>query len=313
MPNMADETAAIRALLQDKLADIETAILSSGGGGGVYQPLDDDLSAIAALTTTAYGRALLELADGAALLAALSLGTAAARNIGTASANVPDIGIADLRYQAISAALAAYATANPSDFGLELVQAAGPGPLQDMAGIYPGSLLQPVDHGGLIAWTVDPTTVTNTLALTSGQIWVHRLISTRSQAVTKIMVACQAAGSGLTAGQNMAAILDAAGNRIAQTGDLSAVWNATGNLTLNLSASVNLYAGYSYYVALLAVGTTPPTLRRANLTNTLIGNFNSPTSAPRFATSAGGKTSIPATNDLSTFVQGQNALFCAIG
>ena len=35
-----------------------------------YQPLDADLTAIAALTTTAFGRALLELADAAALAAA---------------------------------------------------------------------------------------------------------------------------------------------------------------------------------------------------------------------------------------------------
>lgn len=36
-----------------------------------YQPLDSDLTAIAALTTTAYGRAFLELADQAALLTAV--------------------------------------------------------------------------------------------------------------------------------------------------------------------------------------------------------------------------------------------------
>ena len=35
-----------------------------------YQPLDSDLTAIAALATTAFGRALLELADAAALTAA---------------------------------------------------------------------------------------------------------------------------------------------------------------------------------------------------------------------------------------------------
>ena len=37
------------------------------GGSTEYQPLDSDLTSIAALTTTAYGRALLELADEAAL------------------------------------------------------------------------------------------------------------------------------------------------------------------------------------------------------------------------------------------------------
>lgn len=39
----------------------------------VYQPLDSDLTAIAALTTTSYGRALLALADEAAFKAAVNL------------------------------------------------------------------------------------------------------------------------------------------------------------------------------------------------------------------------------------------------
>jgi hypothetical protein len=43
----------------------------------VYQPLDSDLTAIAALSTTSYGRAFLALADAAAGRTALGLGTAA--------------------------------------------------------------------------------------------------------------------------------------------------------------------------------------------------------------------------------------------
>ncbi len=42
-----------------------------------YQPLDSDLTAIAALTTTAFGRAFLAMADAAAVLTALSLTYAA--------------------------------------------------------------------------------------------------------------------------------------------------------------------------------------------------------------------------------------------
>jgi hypothetical protein len=46
-------------------------------GSSHYQPLDSDLTAIAALTTTSYGRAFLALADAAAGRTALGLGTAA--------------------------------------------------------------------------------------------------------------------------------------------------------------------------------------------------------------------------------------------
>jgi hypothetical protein len=44
---------------------------TSGGGGATYQPLDSDLTAIAALGTTSYGRNLLTLANQAALQAAV--------------------------------------------------------------------------------------------------------------------------------------------------------------------------------------------------------------------------------------------------
>ena len=60
----AADYAAIRALL-----DVEsgTDFLSPAAIAAAYQPLDSDLTAIAALTTTAYGRGLLELASEAAL------------------------------------------------------------------------------------------------------------------------------------------------------------------------------------------------------------------------------------------------------
>ncbi|MBK9497173.1 MAG: hypothetical protein IPO08_22190 [Xanthomonadales bacterium] len=62
----AADYAAMKALL-----DVEsgTDFLSPAAIAAAYQPLDGDLTSIAALTTTAYGRALLELANTAALTA----------------------------------------------------------------------------------------------------------------------------------------------------------------------------------------------------------------------------------------------------
>lgn len=66
-----------------------------------YQPLDADLTAIAALTTTAFGRALLELADAAALRTAGGLGTIAtqaANNVtitGGSITGITDLAVAD--------------------------------------------------------------------------------------------------------------------------------------------------------------------------------------------------------------------------
>lgn len=52
----------------------------SGGSGGSSQPVDADLTAIAALATTAYGRSFLTQANAAQAQALMSLGTAATSN-----------------------------------------------------------------------------------------------------------------------------------------------------------------------------------------------------------------------------------------
>jgi hypothetical protein len=57
-------------------------------GGPTYQPLDSDLTAIADLTTTPYGRALLTLANQAALQAALGLPAALPLAGGTMLGNI---------------------------------------------------------------------------------------------------------------------------------------------------------------------------------------------------------------------------------
>lgn len=64
--NFTNLKAAIEAA-QSTIAAIPTT----------YQPLDSDLTAIAALTTTAFGRAFLVLADAAAARAAIGAGTGA--------------------------------------------------------------------------------------------------------------------------------------------------------------------------------------------------------------------------------------------
>ncbi len=73
------------------------------------QPLDSDLTAIAALTTTAFGRALLELADAAALRTAAGLGTAATQNTGA--------------FDAAGSAAAAQAASQPLDSDLTAIAA----------------------------------------------------------------------------------------------------------------------------------------------------------------------------------------------
>ena len=54
-------------------------------GGTSYQPEDPDLTAIAALATTAFGRGFLTLADAAAARALIGLGSGATQDIATAA------------------------------------------------------------------------------------------------------------------------------------------------------------------------------------------------------------------------------------
>lgn len=56
-------------------AIIKRRLLSLAKAAGLYQPLDADLTAIAALATTSFGRSLLTLADAAAARSALSVVT----------------------------------------------------------------------------------------------------------------------------------------------------------------------------------------------------------------------------------------------
>ena len=60
---------------QDLSSYATTAAVAAG-----YQPLDSDLTAIAALSTTSFGRALLALADAAALRSAAAVGTMATKS-----------------------------------------------------------------------------------------------------------------------------------------------------------------------------------------------------------------------------------------
>lgn len=74
-------TAAAAVAAHEAASDPHPGYLTATEGNAAYQPLDSDLTALAALTTTAYGRAFLELANQAALMVLLSAASTTAQGI----------------------------------------------------------------------------------------------------------------------------------------------------------------------------------------------------------------------------------------
>ena len=89
---LADASAARTALGLGTAATTASSAYEAAGAvaalSSVYQPLDSDLTSIAALATTAFGRGLLALADAAALRTAAGLGGAATLSVGTTTGTV---------------------------------------------------------------------------------------------------------------------------------------------------------------------------------------------------------------------------------
>lgn len=93
---LADAASARSALLLGTAATQASTAFDTAGAAATAQAAaiaaseatDADLDAIAALSTTSFGRSLLTSADAAALRSAEGLGTAATKNTGTASGTV---------------------------------------------------------------------------------------------------------------------------------------------------------------------------------------------------------------------------------
>jgi len=129
--------------------DLQTALdakLATSTAASTYQPLDSDLTAIAALTTTSFGRELLTRADAAATRSALGLGTLA-----TQSATISDyltLATAASTYQPLASRLTSIAN------------------LADAAGVLTNN------GSGTFSYTAT-STGGNTLGLDAGKIAVY--------------------------------------------------------------------------------------------------------------------------------------------
>lgn len=147
---------------------------------------------------------------------------------------------------------------------------------------------------GLIAWSYDPAIPSNGSAPASGTIQLVKLIIRNACTVTNVLANVSGAGATLTAGQNLAGLYNSAGTLLSATADQSGSWTSTGLKTMALSAAQAVQPG-AYWVALLSVGTTPPTFARGSGLAGAGGMFNAGLTAAtyRFATGPAAQTSLP--------------------
>lgn len=119
----------------------------------------------------------------------------------------------------------------------------------------------PADYG-LISWSIDPSQAANSQVLTSGTIHMVGIKVRSATNLTNAVIVVSTAGSGLTAGQNLVAVYDSLGNRVAQSADQTANWGTTGTKVVPMTGGpVSIPAG-TYYVSVLSAGTTPISMPR---------------------------------------------------
>lgn len=168
---------------------------------------------------------------------------------------------------------------------------------------------KPSDHG-LLGWTQDPAGCSTVATLSAGTIYLSKVVLRKAATVSSIWIALTSAGSGLTAGQNLAGLYDSSGNRLAVSADQSSSWTTASSKQISI-APQSLAAG-SYYVAVLANGTTvPQTMRGGSASGTGL-NVALALTAARFLDFGTGQTSLPSTITLSSASLNSSARWAAI-
>jgi hypothetical protein len=169
--------------------------------------------------------------------------------------------------------------------------------LQDQIESY--ALFSPLDHN-LLTWTMDPALTQGGTILTAGVLYLARIKLPEDRTVTNLITSVTTGGSTLTAGQNFGALYTSTGTQVAITADQSASWTGAGAKTMALAGGPYALTAGTYYAALLANGTTPPTFLRGHGVSTSTLNIGLTAAAGRSLTSGAGQTTPPASVTLGS-------------
>lgn len=160
---------------------------------------------------------------------------------------------------------------------------------------------RPSDHN-LLTWAFEPVVVSGGSAMTGGTVYLIKVNVRNGGTATNIVATVAVAGSTLTAGQCFAGVYNTSGTLLGATADQSGAWVSIGTKTMAISGGPLTLAAGSYYVALLANGTTPPQFQRnvsAVATASLL-NVGLTASTGRFITADTAQTTLPASTNLAS-------------
>lgn len=166
----------------------------------------------------------------------------------------------------------------------------------------------------LLAWSTDPATAAGGVATSAGALYTVRIVLPAAATITKLWVVLTAAGGTLTSGQNFLGLYNAAGSKVAATGDQTTAFASAGPLGAALTGSYVAAAG-NYWVGVLCNGGTPITLASTSgiaAGATAIGNTGQvAANGYRYGFAATGQTTLPASFDPTTIIPNITANFWA--
>ncbi len=224
-------------------ASAGTDYMTPAGVAAAYQPLDSDLTAIAALTTTSYGRAFLELANQAALVALLpSYQPLDSDLTAIAALTTTSYGRAFLELANQAALVALLPSYQPLDSDLTAIAA--------LTTTSYGRSLLTLANAGAADWLTTATAATTYMPLVGGTFTGPIVINYDTDPQITLTNGVNTVTLGATAGYSgnaATATALATGRTLAITGDLtwtSPSFNGSGNVTAaGTLATVNSNTG----------------------------------------------------------------------